>query len=54
MIAFALSSAAGTVLTPIYLALLLVLSRKWGFEAFWEAMYEAKHLLSPKKNGEDE
>lgn len=54
VIAYALSTAAGVVLTPIYLALLLVLSRKWGFEAFWEAMYEAKRLVSSKKNGEEE
>jgi len=45
---------AGTLLTLVYLAMLLVLSRKWGFEPFWEALYAARDLVRGRRDAEDE
>jgi hypothetical protein len=47
--------AGGSVVSLVYLALILVLSRKWGFEELWEALYAARDLLRGKRsNGDDE
>lgn len=54
VLAFAVSVPAGSVLTVIYLALLLVYSRKWGVEAFWEAMHDARNLFRRIKDDGDE
>ncbi len=39
---------AGGVVSLLFVAMLLVLSRRWGFEDLWEALYAAKGLLSKK------
>lgn len=45
LIFVAAGRVAGVLLALIYFALLIVLSRKWGFEAFWEAMFLARKLI---------
>ena len=48
----AAGAAAGAVISLIYLAMLLVLSRRWGFEDLWEALHAAKGLLPGDKGGD--
>lgn len=50
VISFGIHAGAGAVLAPIYLASLLVLSRQWGFEGLWEALYDARKLLKGEKD----
>lgn len=45
----AAGGVAGGFVSLIYVALLLVLSKKWGFEGLWEALYQARDLLKGNK-----
>ncbi len=47
-------AAAGGVISLIYIGMLLVLSRRWGFEDLWEALYAAKSLLPGGKEKDEE
>lgn len=42
--------AAGGVMTTLFVAMLLVLSRRWGFEDLWEALHAARSLFSSKED----
>jgi hypothetical protein len=48
----AAGAVAGGVVALLFIAMLLVLSRRWGFEDLWEALHAASNLL--KKDGGDE
>jgi hypothetical protein len=48
----AAGAAAGAVISLLFVAMLLVLSRRWGFEDLWEALHAARNLL--KKDEGDE
>lgn len=50
----AAGSLAGSIVALIYVALLLVLSRVWGFEGLWEALHAAKGLLPGGKPNSEE
>ena len=47
----AAGAAAGAVISLLFVAMVLVLSRRWGFEDLWEALHAAKGLL---KNDDQE
>lgn len=48
-------TAAGSFAALIYVAMALVLSRRWGFEDLWGALHAAKELIGfkPSKGEED-
>jgi hypothetical protein len=46
----AAGTTAGLVVSLMYIALALVLSKRWGFEDLWEALYHAKRLLPGGKD----
>lgn len=48
-IIYTVSGVAGGFASIIYLALALVLSKRWGFEGLWEALYAARELVDGKK-----
>lgn len=43
-------AGAGSVVTLVYVALLMILSKRWGFEGFAEALYDAKKLVGRQKD----
>lgn len=48
-------AAAGSFSALIYVAMALVLSRRWGFEDLWGALHAAKELIGFKgQNGEED
>lgn len=47
-------TAAGSFAALIYVAMALVLSRRWGFEDLWESLHAAKNLLGFKNGGTGE
>ena len=49
----AAGAAAGTIVSIIYVALLLVLSKRWGFEGLWEALHEARRLIKSEKRDDE-
>lgn len=51
----AAGTAAGSFSALIYVAMALVLSRRWGFEDLWGALHAAKELIGfkPSKGDED-
>ena len=50
----AAGAVAGAFVSMVYLALLLVLSKRWGFEDLWEALYAARDLIGNQKDGAEE
>jgi hypothetical protein len=46
-------TAAGSFGALIYTAMLLVLSKRWGVEGVWEALYAARDLIGTKKEGDE-
>lgn len=51
----AAGTAAGGFASLIYVAMALVLSRRWGFEDLWSSLHAAKELIGFKpKAGEDD
>lgn len=45
--------AAGSFASFIFLAMILVLSRRWGFDDLWEALNDAKRLLKSEPPKDD-
>ncbi|OYX49117.1 MAG: hypothetical protein B7Y97_09640 [Sphingomonas sp. 32-66-10] len=46
--------AAGSFAGIIYVAMALVLSRRWGFDDLLGALHAAKELFGPKNGGKDD
>lgn len=46
--------AAGSFVALIFVAMALVLSRRWGFDDLWEALHAAKQLIGFKNEKDEE